>query len=98
MALYSGSGCSGNRYITGASFWLQIRGVQKKISQKEWIRSEFRNAKEKGIPVFVEGVLYDEEKEKDSVIVQEELPYMIDFESNESGKIIGINFNKISQF
>jgi hypothetical protein len=72
--------------------------VNKTISQNDWIKSEIENAKKKGISVYIEGALFDDDQVNDLLIVQEDSPYMIDFETDSDGKIVSMNFNKISQF
>ena len=81
-----------------ASFFAAKSGGDKTILQRDWIKSEIKNAKEKGISVSIEGILCDGAKLDTPSFVQEDLPYMIDFDTDSDGKIVSMNFNKISQF
>jgi predicted Ser/Thr protein kinase len=61
-------------------------------NQSAWVRVEAERAREKGITVLVDGVHYDELSKEDWMVVFEQKPYMIDYEGDDSGRIISMNF------
>ncbi len=69
--------------------WLSIS------SQTSWITERIKNAKEKGIAVFVDGVSYDQIPKDKIPFVFEEDFYMMDFMGDENGHIVEMNFNKV---
>lgn len=65
------------------------------MQQKSWLHEELERAKKQGIPVHIEGQLchYDSAEVLSEVL--EEPTYMMDYVSDDCGKIIGICFDRI---
>lgn len=65
--------------------------------KNEWIKRKIENAHRDGILVRVEGLQCPEGEGKHLALIKEEADYMSDYITDESGKIIEIDFNRISQ-
>lgn len=66
----------------------------KDMGETEWVRHEIQSALHRGIRVSIGGKYYVKEDENLS-IVAENGSYMTDYISDESGKIVQINFEQI---
>lgn len=63
-------------------------------NQTEWVKKEIQNALDKGIPVTIDGEAYIQ-AEEDLSLVAENGCYMTDYISDDTGKIVQINFEQI---
>lgn len=78
------------------------RNAKKKCNPKkkraiyEWISGEIKEAEKYGIVVNVEGVSYSSDETKDLFYVLEDAVYMKEYLGDEEGRIIQINFDKIT--
>lgn len=66
------------------------------MNNKDWVINEVQAAREKGIQVSVNGILYDFETPEEILYVVEEATYMPDYIGDEEGKIIQICFDRIN--
>lgn len=56
---------------------------------------EIKAAKSRGIPVSVDGILYEAYQPEELALVLEEAEYMKDYIGDDNGKIIQISYDKI---
>lgn len=69
---------------------------KKKKAIYEWIISEIKEAEKYGILVNVEGVNYSSEETAELFHVLEDAVYMKEYLGDSEGRIIQINFDKIT--
>ncbi len=69
---------------------------KKKKAIYEWIVSEIKEAEKYGIAVNVEGVNYSSDETKELFYVLEDAVYMKEYLGDSEGRIIQINFDKIT--
>ena len=76
-----------------------IEFMKKSSKTKEsiyhWISDEIRNAEKYGISVNVGGVNYTSDNDNELLLVLEDAIYMKEYLSDDSGKIVQINFDKV---
>ena len=63
--------------------------------QKKWLMAEWRNAKENGISMDVEGVSYDNRTPQELWQVMQRGSYMLDYEADPAGKIVALHFDRV---
>lgn len=69
---------------------------KKKRAICEWIISEIKEAEKYGIVVNVEGMAYSSDETADLAYVLEDAVYMKEYIGDTEGRIIQINFDKIT--
>jgi len=57
--------------------------------------AEWRNAKENGISMDVEGVSYDNRTPQELWQVMQRGNYMLDYEADQAGKIVALHFDRV---
>ena len=62
-----------------------------------WLRDELKRAKEMGLTVQIDDKICQYQKPEEFFYVLEEEPYMLDYLSDDNGKIIGLCFNRLSE-
>ena len=60
-----------------------------------WLRDELKRAKEIGLTVHIDDKICHYQTPEEFYYVLEEAPYMLDYLSDENGKITGICFNRV---
>lgn len=68
-----------------------------RLRETSWLQDELKRAKELGLTVHVEGRVcsYDSPEELSHVL--EEPAYMLDYVSDDEGRITGICFDKVNE-
>lgn len=67
------------------------------IVKKEdhWTFKEIKSAKDRGIPVSVDGIVYETYQPEDLVLVLEEADYMKDYIGDDNGNIVQISYDRV---
>ena len=68
-----------------------------KLRETSWLQIELERAKEQGLTVQIEGETYKYSNSEELSYVLEEPTYMLDYVSDDEGKIIGICFDKVNE-
>jgi len=66
-------------------------------NRNQWMKKQIKEAQKKGIPVLIDGKKYPSGNEKYTLMIRDEVDYMSDYISDESGKIIELNFNRLNR-
>lgn len=67
------------------------------MKETSWLREELKRAKKQGLSVQIEGRSCQYENPEEFFYVLEEPSYMLDYVSDDAGKITGICFDKVNQ-
>jgi hypothetical protein len=67
------------------------------MKEVSWLQAELKRAKKQGLTVQIEGRECEYHNPEEFAYVLEEPGYMLDYVSDETGKITGICFDKIKE-
>lgn len=67
------------------------------MKEGSWLQDELKRAKKQGLTVHIEGRACHYQNPEKFFHVLEEPTYMLDYVSDESGKITGICFDKVKE-
>ncbi len=66
------------------------------IKDNNWVIEKIREASDHGLQVVVNGVSYQQFPKEELMIFLEKTPYMMmDYEGDECGRIVTVNFNPV---